>query len=74
MFGDQGARLSKMQDGLSNTIVFNEKYAVAKRPTGNPMFGATLWGYGVDPRTIPNDFTPPLRPASTPATRSGPTG
>ena len=24
------------------------------------MFGATLWGYGVDPRTIPNDFTPVL--------------
>src|SRR4029079_17983466 len=53
VFGDQGARLSKMQDGLSNTIVFNEKYAVAQRPVGNPMFGATLWGYGVYPRTIP---------------------
>src|SRR5262245_51732907 len=60
VFGDQGARLSKMQDGLSNTIVFNEKYAVAKRPSGNPMFGATLWGYGVDPRSIPNDFNPAL--------------
>ena len=60
VFGDQGARLTKMQDGLSNTIVFNEKYAVATRPSGNPMFGATLWGYGVDPRTIPADFTPAL--------------
>jgi prepilin-type N-terminal cleavage/methylation domain-containing protein len=60
VFGDQGAKLAKMQDGLSNTIVFNEKYAVAKRPSGNPMFGATLWGYGVDPRTIPQDFTPAL--------------
>jgi prepilin-type N-terminal cleavage/methylation domain-containing protein len=60
VFGDQGARLSKMTDGLSNTIVFNEKYAVARRPSGNPMYGATLWGYGVDPRTIPNDFTPAL--------------
>jgi prepilin-type N-terminal cleavage/methylation domain-containing protein len=60
VFGDQGARLAKMTDGLSNTIVFNEKYAVAKRPSGNPMVGATLWGYGVDPRTIPNDFTPAL--------------
>lgn len=60
LFGDQGAKLSKMTDGLSNTIVFNEKYAVAQRPIGNPMFGATLWGYGVDPRTIPNDFTPAL--------------
>jgi prepilin-type processing-associated H-X9-DG protein len=60
VFGDQGARLTKLSDGLSNTIVFNEKYAVASRPSGNPMFGATLWGYGVDPRTIPNDFTPAL--------------
>jgi len=60
VFGDQGARLAKIQDGLSNTIVFNEKYAVARRPSGNPMFGATLWGYGVDPRTIPNDFNPAL--------------
>jgi prepilin-type N-terminal cleavage/methylation domain-containing protein len=60
VFGDQGARLPKIQDGLSNTIIFNEKYAVARRPSGNPMFGATLWGYGVDPRTIPGDFTPAL--------------
>ncbi len=60
VFGDQGARLTKIQDGLSNTIVFNEKYAVVQRPTGNPRYGATLWGYGVDPRTVPADFTPPL--------------
>jgi len=60
VFGDQGAKLTKMQDGLSNTIVFNEKYAVVERPTGNPRYGATLWGYGVDPRTIPADFTPAL--------------
>jgi len=60
VFGDQGAKLNKLQDGLSNTIVFNEKYAVATRPSGNPMYGATLWGYGVDPRTIPSDFTPAL--------------
>ncbi len=60
LFGDQGATISKMRDGLSNTIVFNEKYAVVRRPSGNPMYGATLWGYGVDPRTIPNDFTPVL--------------
>jgi prepilin-type N-terminal cleavage/methylation domain-containing protein len=60
VFGDQGTRFAKIQDGLSNTIIFNEKYAVASRPSGNPMFGATLWGYGVDPRTIPNDFNPPL--------------
>jgi prepilin-type N-terminal cleavage/methylation domain-containing protein/prepilin-type processing-associated H-X9-DG protein len=60
VFGDQGARLTKMQDGLSNTILFNEKYAVAERPVGNPRYGATLWGYGVDPRAIPADFTPAL--------------
>jgi prepilin-type N-terminal cleavage/methylation domain-containing protein len=66
VFGDQGARLSKLQDGLSHTILFNEKYAVSQRPSGNPMFGATLWGYGVDPRTIPNDFTPALAPGQFP--------
>ena len=66
VFGDQGARLAKFQDGTSNTIIFNEKYAVARRPSGNPMFGATLWGYGVDPRTIPNDFTPALAPGQYP--------
>jgi prepilin-type N-terminal cleavage/methylation domain-containing protein len=66
LFGDQGARISKMADGLSNTIVFNEKYAVAQRPSGNPMFGATLWGYGVDPRAIPTDFTPVLGPGQYP--------
>jgi hypothetical protein len=66
VFGDQGARLSKMQDGLSNTIIFNEKYAVARRPSGNPMYGATLWGYGVDPRTVPNDFIPALAPGQYP--------
>jgi prepilin-type N-terminal cleavage/methylation domain-containing protein len=60
IFMDQGATFSKVSDGLSNTFAFNEKYAVARRPAGNPMFGATLWGYGVDPRTIPNDFNPPL--------------
>ncbi len=60
VFGDLWASFSKISDGLSNTITFNEKYAVAKRPAGNPMFGATLWGYGVDPRAIPNDFNPPL--------------
>lgn len=67
VFGDQGAALSKIADGLSNTIVFNEKYAVAQRSSGNPMYGATLWGYGVDPRTIPNDFIPPLAPGTYPA-------
>jgi prepilin-type N-terminal cleavage/methylation domain-containing protein len=57
VFGDVPVKYTKMQDGLSNTMVFGEKYAVANRPT-NP--GATLWGYGVDPRSIPTGFTPPL--------------
>ncbi len=58
VFGDISANLGKVSDGLSNTFVFGEKYSTM---TGGP-FGATaiLWGYGVDPRSIPNDFNPPL--------------
>ncbi|MCU0704880.1 MAG: DUF1559 domain-containing protein [Fimbriiglobus sp.] len=58
VFGDTPARISKVSDGLSNTFIFGEKYATA---TGGP-FGAfaNAWGYGVDPRTIPNDFNPAL--------------
>ncbi len=67
VFGDQGANFSKISDGLSNTITFNEKYAVANRPAGNPLHGATLWGYGVDPRTIPDQFNPPLAPGAYPS-------
>jgi prepilin-type N-terminal cleavage/methylation domain-containing protein len=66
VFGDTGAKLPKLSDGLSNTIVFNEKYAVARRPSPAPTEGATLWGYGVDPRSIPNDFNPPLQPGQYP--------
>ncbi len=66
VFGDQGARLPKISDGLSNTIIFNEKYAVASREATGSWPGATLWGYGVDPRTIPNDFTPALSPGQYP--------
>jgi prepilin-type N-terminal cleavage/methylation domain-containing protein len=64
VFGDTPVAMNKMADGLSNTFVFGEKYAVAKRPS-NP--GATLWGYGVDPRSIPNDFNPPLAPGQYPS-------
>jgi prepilin-type N-terminal cleavage/methylation domain-containing protein len=63
VFGDQPVQFNKMADGQSNTMVFGEKYAVAKRPS-NP--GATLWGYGIDPRTIPNGFNPPLGPGQYP--------
>jgi prepilin-type N-terminal cleavage/methylation domain-containing protein len=63
VFGDTPVPLARILDGLSNTFVFGEKYAVAKRPV-NP--GATLWGYGVDPRSIPNGFNPPLAPGQYP--------
>jgi hypothetical protein len=32
--------------------MFAEKYAVTSRPSGNPAFGASLWGYGVAPDTM----------------------
>ncbi|MGL4554858.1 MAG: DUF1559 domain-containing protein, partial [Gemmataceae bacterium] len=58
VFGDMTANLNKVTDGLSNTFIIGEKYATM---TGGP-FGAcaNVWGYGVDPRSIPLDFTPPL--------------
>jgi prepilin-type N-terminal cleavage/methylation domain-containing protein len=46
-FGDDGTTLNNIGDGSSNTIMFNEKYAVAKN-AGN-VTGACLWGYGVRP-------------------------
>jgi prepilin-type N-terminal cleavage/methylation domain-containing protein len=57
-FGDKGIKLTGVSDGTSNTIMFNEKYAVASRPAGNPRYGATLWGYGVYP--ITTDYTKAL--------------
>lgn len=54
-FGDQGIDIVQAQDGSSQTIMFNEKYAVAKRPAGNPREGANLWGYGSIPITL--DYT-----------------
>ena len=58
VFGDTPAKIAKVSDGLSNTFLFGEKYATS---TGGP-FGAyaNVWGYGVDPRTIPTDFNPAL--------------
>ncbi|MFM8252016.1 MAG: DUF1559 domain-containing protein [Planctomycetota bacterium] len=57
VFGDEGARLAEILDGLSNTILFNEKYAVSSRPTGVPKLGANLWGYGVFPPNVPYDYS-----------------
>lgn len=51
VYGDTGTTFSGIRDGLSNTILFNEKYAVSSRPSGNPLSGANLWGYGVFPVT-----------------------
>lgn len=56
VFGDRGARFpASIPDGMSNTIMFSEKFAVSSRPVGNPRFGANLWAYGVMP--ITNNYT-----------------
>ena len=72
VFGDTPANVGKISDGLSNTFIFGEKYATM---TGGP-FGAcaNLWGYGVDPRSIPNDFTTPLAPDQYPGAAQWTTG
>ncbi|MCA9119189.1 MAG: DUF1559 domain-containing protein [Planctomycetaceae bacterium] len=57
VFGDDGAKFADIQDGLSHTILFNEKYAVSSRPAGIPLNGANLWGYGVYPPTRPYDYS-----------------
>jgi type II secretory pathway pseudopilin PulG len=46
-FGDDGVRITDVTDGSSTTIMFNEKYAIAKN-AGN-ISGAGLWGYGARP-------------------------
>lgn len=72
IFGDRGADLGvAVEDGLSKTVMFSEKYAVASRETGTPNHGATLWGYGVLPDS--DDFTgnywvESIFPATLPAT------
>jgi prepilin-type N-terminal cleavage/methylation domain-containing protein len=57
LFGDEGARFADIVDGMSNTIAFNEKYAVSSRPVGAPLNGANLWGYGVYPPTRPYNYS-----------------
>ena len=60
VFGDTPGKFGRVSDGLSNTFIFGEKYATMM---GGPFgAGANVWGYGVDPRSIPNDFNPPLGP------------
>ena len=55
LFGDNGKKITAVTDGTSNTIMFGDRYAVTSRPSGNPKFGAALWGYGVYP--ITTDYT-----------------
>jgi prepilin-type N-terminal cleavage/methylation domain-containing protein len=62
-FHDRGIGLARVKDGTSHTIMFNEKYAVAKRPSGNPLVGASLWGYGVLPET--SNYAAGLLPPTT---------
>ena len=57
VFGDYGTRFALIKDGLSNTIVFNEKFAVSSRSVGDPAKGANLWGYGVFPPMLPYDYS-----------------
>lgn len=57
VFGDKGTKVANVTDGMSHTIFFTEKYAVSSRPSGNPMKGAALWGYGIRPDTL--DFSGP---------------
>lgn len=46
-FGDEGIRMTDVIDGTSTTIMFNEKYAIAKN--AGFISGAGLWGYGARP-------------------------
>jgi prepilin-type N-terminal cleavage/methylation domain-containing protein len=68
-FGDQGTKITDASDGSSTTIMFNEKYAVAKN--GGNVSGANLWGYGVRPTLSVAQrlsMTPPPRFPTTPGT------
>ena len=49
VFGDRGARFTGIMDGLSHTVIFGERFAVASRATGTPSEGAGLWAYGTPP-------------------------
>lgn len=67
-FGDHGIQLVKVTDGTSNTIMFNEKYAVAK--SGGNVTGAALWAYGVRPNLSVADrlqMAPPPKFPTTPS-------
>ena len=68
-FGDEGIRITEAADGTSTTIMFNEKYAVARN--NGVISGANLWGYGVRPTLTPArrlTMNPPPRFPTTPTT------
>jgi prepilin-type N-terminal cleavage/methylation domain-containing protein len=69
-FGDEGGhKLTDAADGTSATIMFNEKYAIAKN--GGVVTGANLWGYGVRPTLSVAQrlmMSPPPRFPTTPGT------
>jgi len=47
VFGDSPKSLDlSISDGLSNTIVVCERYAITSQPEGDPRSGASLWAYG----------------------------
>lgn len=47
VFGDSPKLLeATIKDGLSQTIMATEKYAVTSQSKGDPKSGATLWAYG----------------------------
>lgn len=48
VFGDSGISFTSIQDGLSHTSVFGEKYSVTKRAAGLPLEGASLWAFGLN--------------------------
>jgi prepilin-type N-terminal cleavage/methylation domain-containing protein len=69
-FGDKGIKLSDVRDGTSVTIMFNEKYAIA-RSAGN-VSGAALWGYGVVPTLTAADRLQLTPAPKFPTTAAGP--
>lgn len=50
VFGDRGIKFTGIMDGLSHTVIFGERFAVASRAAGTfPSEGAGLWAYGTPP-------------------------
>jgi prepilin-type N-terminal cleavage/methylation domain-containing protein/prepilin-type processing-associated H-X9-DG protein len=65
VFGDRGARFTGIMDGLSHTVIFGERFAVASRAAGTPTEGAGLWAYGTPPVVTSYALTPAFDPIPT---------